>query len=273
MPAAPGEACTTDPFTDFICFLESDPFEITDFGNTQTFRWGVRVAQHENLEDWVITVAWYNVDGLTAFWWVGTVEGNGKLENLSFCLGDFEQCANLAGACNTLGTTVCGEAVVTDLSRCDFQCPQQFQLTPGGIVNGTCDFCQDDLLQTFAADVVVNPVFQECESDGDCHWAGQFDIEGAPAGCPDLIQYGVSLEPVLVDGTGPPWHVFAFIMVRIDGIFHRVAWRRLNVDQVCCELDIQFRVDEICDISEHNEPIECDFTETTLHLVAGSPPS
>lgn len=266
-PPAPPTPCPSDAFTDFICFLESDPFEITEFGNTETFRWGVTIAQHVNLMDWVVTVVWYNEDHTIAFWWIGTVPGNGALDDLSFCFGDLQQCANLGGFCSPAGTSVCGEAITTPLSRCDFQCPQTFQLSPGGVVDGDCDTCHELNMQTFAADVVANPLFTSCGFMGTCHWGEQAIVVGAGAGCPDFIETGVSIQPAGPDATGPPWHVFAFLRVRIDGVWHEVAWRRNNVDEVCCELDIEFTPEEICHVSE---PGECDLTQATMHVLAGA---
>lgn len=264
-PPAPPEACTHEPITDFICFLESDPFEITDI-TTEAFRWAVRIAQHVNGEDWVVTAAWYNVDGLTAFWWTGTVEGTGNLAELEFCFGDIHQCANLGGFCSPEGTVVCGTAIETELSRCDFQCPEDFQLTPDGIADVTCIDCTDLNEQSYAVVVVQDPIIELCDFDGVCHWGATFIIEGAGAGCPDTIELGVSIQPAFANGDGPPWHVFAFLRVRIDAVWHHVAWLRRDVTDVCCELDIHFTVEEICDVSEAGE---CDLTQATLHLLAG----
>ena len=267
-PPAPPTPCTSDAFTDFICFLESDPFDITDFGVTETFRWGVTIAQHVNGKDWVVTVVWYNEDHTIAFWWIGTVIGDGVLDHLSFCFGDLEQCANLGGFCSPAGTSVCGEAVETNLSRCDFQCPQTFQLSPGNVADGDCTECKQLNQQTFAADVVGAPLLEACGFVGTCHWGEQAVVQDAAAGCPDFIETGVSIAPAFGDGTGPPWHVFAFLRVRIDGVFHEVAWRRLNVEQLCCELDLEFTAEEICYMTEVPDA-ECDFSEATMHLVAG----
>jgi hypothetical protein len=264
-PPAPPEACVHDEISGFICFLESDPFEILDVTN-ETFRWAVRIAKHANGMDWVITVAWYNVDGLTAFWWIGTVQGNGDLNQISFCFSDIEQCANLGGFCSTQGTSVCGEAIETVLSRCDFQCPQDFQLTPANIANGSCIQCVDLNTDSFLAFVIAEPILEACNFEGVCHWGLTHFIEDAGAGCPDVIEIGVSIMPTQADGDGPPWHVMAYFRLRIDGIWHHVAWLRQNVPDVCCEIDIHFEDDEICDVSE---AAECDLTAATLHLLAG----